>query len=67
VKNINNYNAGVAKAKQVVEEKEKCLIGAIRITKELKMTPSVRAYCDLEQVAIFLHCEIIYLTNTFKF
>ncbi|KFR17465.1 RING finger protein 17, partial [Opisthocomus hoazin] len=50
VKNINNYNAGVAKAKQVVEEKEKCLIGAIRITKELKMTPSVRAYCDLEQV-----------------
>ncbi|XP_072714017.1 RING finger protein 17 [Ciconia boyciana] len=50
VKSINNYSAGIAKAKEVIEEKKKCLIGAIRIGKELKITPSVRTYCDLTQV-----------------
>ncbi|XP_052668924.1 RING finger protein 17 [Harpia harpyja] len=50
VKSINNYTAGIAKAKEVIEEKKKCLIGAIRIAKELKITPSVRTYCDLAQV-----------------
>ncbi|XP_074938838.1 RING finger protein 17 [Phalacrocorax aristotelis] len=50
VKNINNYSAGIAKAKEIIEEKKKCLIGAIRIAKELKITPSVRTYCDLAQV-----------------
>ncbi|XP_054680934.1 RING finger protein 17 [Grus americana] len=50
VKSINNYSAGIAKAKQIIEEKRKCLIGAIRIAKELKITPSVRTYCDLTQV-----------------
>ncbi|KAM6283465.1 RING finger protein 17 [Spheniscus humboldti] len=50
VKSINNYSAGIAKAKEVIEEKKKCLIGAIRIAKELKITPSVRTYCDLAQV-----------------
>ncbi|KAM6144667.1 RING finger protein 17 [Phoenicopterus ruber ruber] len=50
VKSINSYSAGIAKAKQVIEEKKKCLIGAIRIAKELKITPSVRTYCDLTQV-----------------
>ncbi|NWH48346.1 RNF17 protein, partial [Fregata magnificens] len=50
LKSINNYSAGIAKAKEVIEEKKKCLIGAIRIAKELKITPSVRTYCDLTQV-----------------
>ncbi|XP_028941964.1 RING finger protein 17, partial [Antrostomus carolinensis] len=50
VESINNYSAGIAKAKEVIEEKRKCLIGAIRIAKELKITPSVRTYCDLAQV-----------------
>ncbi|KAM6384359.1 RING finger protein 17 [Alca torda] len=50
VKSVNDYSAGVAKAKEVIEEKKKCLIGVIRIAKELKITPSVRAYCDLAQV-----------------
>ncbi|KFW12248.1 RING finger protein 17, partial [Fulmarus glacialis] len=50
VKSINNYSAGIAKAKEVIEEKKKCLIGAIRIAKELKITPSVRTCCHLTQV-----------------
>ncbi|KFQ92862.1 RING finger protein 17, partial [Nipponia nippon] len=50
VKSINNYSAGIAKAKEVIEEKKKCLMSAIRIAKELKITPSVRTYCDLAQV-----------------
>ncbi|NXI72622.1 RNF17 protein, partial [Anseranas semipalmata] len=49
-KSIDSYSADVAKAKQLIEEKKKCLIGAIRIAKELKITPSVRTYCDLTQV-----------------
>ncbi|KFP49813.1 RING finger protein 17, partial [Cathartes aura] len=58
VKNINNYSAGIAKAKEVIEEKKKCLIGAIRIAKELKITPSVRIYCDLAQVIYNLKLPI---------
>ncbi|KFP10662.1 RING finger protein 17, partial [Egretta garzetta] len=58
VKSINNYNAGIAKAKEVIKEKEKCLIGAIRIAKELKMTPSVRSYCDLTQVIFNLKLPV---------
>ncbi|KAM6290478.1 RING finger protein 17 [Porphyrio hochstetteri] len=49
-KSINNYSADTAKAKQFIEEKRKCLMGAIRIAKELKITPSVRTYCDITQV-----------------
>ncbi|XP_040518247.1 RING finger protein 17 isoform X3 [Gallus gallus] len=50
VKSIDDYSVGIATAKQYIEEKKKCLIGAIRIAKELKITPSVRTYCDLTQV-----------------
>ncbi|KFV43360.1 RING finger protein 17, partial [Tyto alba] len=49
-KSINSYSAGIAKAKEVIEEKKKDLIGTIRIANELKITPSVRTYCDLTQV-----------------
>lgn len=66
MKSINNYSAVIAKAKEVIEEKKKCLIGVVRIAKELKVTPSVRAYCDLAQVVTFLHCEKD-LMNIFKF
>ncbi|XP_068786396.1 RING finger protein 17 [Struthio camelus] len=48
--NIDSYSAEVAKAKQYLEEKKNCLIGAVRIAKELKITPSVRTYCDLAQI-----------------
>lgn len=50
MKSIDDYSVGIATAKQYIEEKKKCLIGAIRIAKELKITPSVRTYCDLTQV-----------------
>ncbi|CAM9616376.1 unnamed protein product, partial [Bubo scandiacus] len=49
VKSINNYSAGIAKAKEVIEEKKKCLIGAIGIANELIVMPSVRRH-DLAQV-----------------
>nr|XP_013817652.1 PREDICTED: RING finger protein 17 [Apteryx mantelli mantelli] len=48
--NIDSYSAEVAKAKEYIEEKKSYLIGAVRITKELKITPSVRIYCDLAQI-----------------
>lgn len=60
MKSISSYSADIGKAKEVVEEKKKCLAGAIRIAKELKITPSVRACCDLPQVVTFVHCETIY-------
>ncbi|XP_026713927.1 RING finger protein 17 [Athene cunicularia] len=50
VKSINNYSAGIAKAKEIIEEKKKCLIGAIGIANELIITPSLRNCCDLAQV-----------------
>ncbi|XP_032063300.1 RING finger protein 17 [Aythya fuligula] len=50
VESINNYSADVAKAKQLIEEKKKGLNGAVRIARELKITPSVITYCDLTQV-----------------
>ncbi|OXB69845.1 UNVERIFIED_CONTAM: hypothetical protein H355_005502, partial [Colinus virginianus] len=50
VKSIDDYSAGVATAKQFIEEKKKCLLGAIRIAKELKITPSLKTYCDLTQI-----------------
>ncbi|KFQ27803.1 RING finger protein 17, partial [Merops nubicus] len=47
---INSCSTGIAKAKEVIEEKKRCLISAIRIAEELKITPSARTYCDLAQV-----------------
>uniref|UniRef100_A0A8C8ADM5 RING finger protein 17 n=1 Tax=Otus sunia TaxID=257818 RepID=A0A8C8ADM5_9STRI len=59
VKSINNYSAGIAKAKEVIEEKKKCLVGAIGIANELIVTPSYRRR-DLAQVVTFLQCEITF-------
>ncbi|XP_065586422.1 RING finger protein 17 [Cyrtonyx montezumae] len=50
VKSIDDYSAGVATAKQFIEEKKKFLLGVVRIAKELKITPSLRTYCDLTQI-----------------
>ncbi|XP_071591260.1 RING finger protein 17 [Heliangelus exortis] len=50
LKSIDNCSAGIAKVKEVIEEKKNCLIGAIRIAKEIKIAPSIRTYCDLTQV-----------------
>ncbi|XP_010283221.1 PREDICTED: RING finger protein 17 [Phaethon lepturus] len=58
LKSINNYSAGIAEAKEVIEEKKECLTGAIRIAKELKITPSIRTYCDLPQVIYNLKSSV---------
>lgn len=50
MKGISNYSADIEKAKEVIEEKKKHLAGAIKIANELKITPSLRACCDLSQV-----------------
>ncbi|XP_017687162.1 PREDICTED: RING finger protein 17 isoform X1 [Lepidothrix coronata] len=50
MENINDYSASIAKAKEVIEEKKKHLIGAIRTVKELKLSHSLRNCCDLAQV-----------------
>ncbi|NXP36684.1 RNF17 protein, partial [Leiothrix lutea] len=48
--NINNYSSSIAKAREVIEEKKKHLIGAIRMAKELKLPHSRRNCCDLAQI-----------------
>uniref|UniRef100_A0A674H7U2 RING finger protein 17 n=1 Tax=Taeniopygia guttata TaxID=59729 RepID=A0A674H7U2_TAEGU len=48
--NINNYSSSIAKTKEVIKEKTKHLIGAIRTAKELKFSHSLRNCCDLAQV-----------------
>ncbi|KAM9388352.1 RING finger protein 17 [Phaethornis superciliosus] len=58
VKSIDNCSAGIAKVKEVIEEKKNCLIGAIRIAKEIKIAPSIRTYCDLTQVMYNLKLPI---------
>ncbi|XP_019142040.3 RING finger protein 17 isoform X1 [Corvus cornix cornix] len=48
--NINNCSTTIAKAKEVIEEKKKHLIGAIRTAKELKFSRSLRNSCDLAKI-----------------
>ncbi|XP_066031913.1 RING finger protein 17 isoform X4 [Chamaea fasciata] len=48
--NINSYSSSIAKAKEVIEEKKKHLVGAIRTAKELKFSHSLRDCCDLAQI-----------------
>ncbi|KFP30838.1 RING finger protein 17, partial [Colius striatus] len=58
MKIIDSYSADIAKAKEVIEEKEKSLTGAIKIAKELKNTPSMGMYCDLPQVICHLKLPV---------
>ncbi|XP_064265379.1 RING finger protein 17 isoform X3 [Passer domesticus] len=48
--NINNYSSSIAKTKEIIEEKRKHLIGAIKTAKELKFSRSPRNCCDLTQI-----------------
>ncbi|XP_051464200.1 RING finger protein 17 [Apus apus] len=69
VKSIEAYSTSIAKAKEVIEEKKKCLIGAIRIAKEIKIAPFVRTYCDLAQVMYNLKLPVdaqLSTVNTLK-
>ncbi|XP_010131433.1 PREDICTED: RING finger protein 17 [Buceros rhinoceros silvestris] len=58
VKSINNYSASVAKVKEVIEERKKCLMDAVRIAREFKITPSIRTYFDLPQVIYTLKLPV---------
>ncbi|XP_053934081.1 RING finger protein 17 isoform X2 [Cuculus canorus] len=58
MKSINTYSADIAEAKEVIEEKKKCLTGAIRLAEELKITPSLRTHCDLAQVSYNLKLPV---------
>uniref|UniRef100_A0A8C3XHV3 RING finger protein 17 n=1 Tax=Chelydra serpentina TaxID=8475 RepID=A0A8C3XHV3_CHESE len=49
VKNTDDNVANIIKAKQYIEEKKNNLSGAMRLAKELKITPSLRTCCDLNQ------------------
>lgn len=66
MKNTDNYVARIIKAKQYIEEKRNNLNGAIRLAKELKITPSLRTSGDLNQVVKFIHCKKIFLTGLAK-
>ncbi|XP_006832121.1 PREDICTED: RING finger protein 17 [Chrysochloris asiatica] len=50
VRNADNYLSNVIMAKDYIEEKKKDLDAAMKIAKELKSAPSLRTYCDLNQI-----------------
>nr|XP_025037536.1 RING finger protein 17 isoform X3 [Pelodiscus sinensis] len=50
VKNTDNYVANIMHVKQYIEEKRNYLNGTMRLAKELKITPSLRTCCDMNQV-----------------
>ncbi|XP_074838133.1 RING finger protein 17 [Carettochelys insculpta] len=50
VENTDNYVANITKVKQYIEERKNNLNSTMRLAKELKVTPSLRTCCDLNQV-----------------
>ncbi|KAF6376704.1 ring finger protein 17 [Rhinolophus ferrumequinum] len=50
VKNTDDYLSNVIMAKNYLEEKKKDLDAAMKIARELKSAPSLRTYCDLNQI-----------------
>lgn len=55
VKNTDDYLSNVIMAKNYLEEKKKDLDAAMKIARELKSAPSLRTYCDLNQVILIVH------------
>ncbi|XP_066221907.1 RING finger protein 17 [Saccopteryx leptura] len=50
VRNTSDYLSNVIMTKNCIEEKKNDLDAAMKIARELKSTPSLRTYCDLNQV-----------------
>nr|KAF6428386.1 ring finger protein 17 [Rousettus aegyptiacus] len=50
VRNTDDYLSHVRMAKNYIEEKKNDLDAAMKIAKELKSAPSLRTYCDLNQI-----------------
>lgn len=55
VRNTDDYLSHVIMAKNYIEEKKNDLDAAMKIAKELKSAPSLRTYCDLNQVILIVH------------
>nr|XP_017512412.2 RING finger protein 17 isoform X1 [Manis javanica]XP_017512413.2 RING finger protein 17 isoform X1 [Manis javanica] len=49
-RNADDYLSNVIMAKSNIEEKKNDLDAAMKIARELKSTPSLRTYCDLNQI-----------------
>ncbi|XP_004401420.1 PREDICTED: RING finger protein 17 [Odobenus rosmarus divergens] len=50
VRNTDDYLSNVIMAKSYIEEKKNDLAAAMKIARELKSAPSLRTYCDLNQI-----------------
>ncbi|XP_007495242.1 RING finger protein 17 isoform X1 [Monodelphis domestica] len=50
VRNTEDYLGDIIMAKKYIEGKKNDLDAAMRIARELKMAPSLRTYCDLNQI-----------------
>ncbi|XP_032259301.1 RING finger protein 17 isoform X1 [Phoca vitulina] len=50
VRNADDYLSNVIMAKSYIEEKKNDLAAAMKIARELKSAPSLRTYCDLNQI-----------------
>ncbi|KAM5288002.1 RING finger protein 17 [Ctenodactylus gundi] len=50
IRNTDDYLSHIKMAKSYIEEKKKDLDAAMKIAKELKSAPSLRTYCDLNQI-----------------
>ncbi|XP_053513892.1 RING finger protein 17 [Artibeus jamaicensis] len=50
VRNTDDYLSSVIMAKNCIEEKKGDLDAAMKIARELKSAPSLRTYCDLNQI-----------------
>ncbi|XP_063088536.1 RING finger protein 17 [Cavia porcellus] len=50
VRNMDDYLSHLIMAKSYIEEKKKDLDAAMKIAKELKSAPSLRTFCDLNQI-----------------
>ncbi|XP_058403755.1 RING finger protein 17 isoform X1 [Diceros bicornis minor] len=50
VRNTDDYLSNVIMAKSYIEEKKNDLDAAMKIARELKSAPSLRTYCDLNQI-----------------
>ncbi|XP_041623143.1 RING finger protein 17 isoform X1 [Vulpes lagopus] len=50
VRNTDDYLSSVIMAKSYIEEKKNDLAAAMKIARELKSAPSLRTYCDLNQI-----------------
>ncbi|XP_058132339.1 RING finger protein 17 isoform X2 [Dasypus novemcinctus] len=50
IRNTDGYLSNVIMAKSYIEEKKNDLDAAMKIARELKSAPSLRTYCDLNQI-----------------